>query len=100
MTREVNNPDENTIDAVSIGELMQPFGIGKIELCEINIESPEKELFEQNLAARLPHTRKIIIEPHEWMKTVYSRAFSNAPGRCKYTIRPRGFLPRVHPQSG
>ena len=90
MTEEVSCKDETTIEAISIDEIMNRYGISQIDICKVNIEGTEKELFEQNTEKWLPHTKAIIIELHDRMREGCTKSFFKALMNYNFSISPHG----------
>ncbi|MEP7374238.1 MAG: FkbM family methyltransferase [Chitinophagaceae bacterium] len=66
------------VDAITIDSLMQTYGLERIDILKIDIETSEKELFLENYEQWLPKIRMIIIELHDWLKPGCSRVFFEA----------------------
>jgi FkbM family methyltransferase len=69
---------EGNIKAVSIGNIMQKYGLNRIDLLKLDVETSEKKIFLDNYEAWLPKTKMIIIELHDWMEEGCSKPFFNA----------------------
>src|SRR5688572_14319071 len=72
------NIAEGSIPAVTIGSVMETFGLNAIDVLKIDIETSEKDLFSKNYEEWLPKVRMIIIELHDWLKPGCSKAFFEA----------------------
>jgi len=90
MTEEVDFKDETSIEALSIEEIMNRFGIEAIDICKINIEGTEKELFEKNYEKWLPKTKAIIIELHDGMREGFTKSFLSAMMNYDFSLSPYG----------
>ena len=90
MTEEVDYQDENTVEAISIQEIMKRHQIDNIDICKINIEGTEKELFAQNFEKWLPKTKAIIIELHDRMREGCTKSFFNALTNYDFSLYPSG----------
>lgn len=90
MTEEVSRKDENTIEAISIEEIMKRYQIANIDICKINIEGTEKELFAENYEKWLPKTKAIIIELHDRMREGCTKSFFNALTSYDFSLFPSG----------
>jgi FkbM family methyltransferase len=66
------------VSAVTIGSLMQSYGLQQIDILKIDIETSEKEVFLKNYEQWLPKVRVIIIELHDWLKPGCSKVFFEA----------------------
>lgn len=78
MTSEASDADQNAVESISIPDLMEEYGINKIDICKVNIEGAEKELFEANYKEWISKTKGIIIELHDHMKQGCSASFFSA----------------------
>lgn len=70
--------NENSTDIImskTVVELIEEYKIDNISLFKIDIEGSEKELFEFDADAWLPHTHTIIAELHDWLKKGTSQVF-------------------------
>lgn len=90
MTKEASTRSNNTIDAISIPALMEQFNFQQIDICKLNIEGSEKELFDKNYEAWLPHTKALIIELHDNMRPGCSKSFLSAIGTDRFSLYPSG----------
>ena len=90
MTEEVSTKDETRIEAISIDEIMSRFGIDKIDICKINIEGAEKEVFEKNYEKWVPKTKAIIIELHDRMRQGCTKSFLSAMANYEFSLSPHG----------
>jgi FkbM family methyltransferase len=90
MTEKTKVDDGENIESISISELMANYGINKIDLCKINIEGAEKELFEKNYDNWLSCTDSIIIELHDHMKPGCTHSFLKAMSSYEFSLSPLG----------
>lgn len=90
MTNEVGYSDKDTISAISIDELMDRYKITHLDVCKVNIEGSEKELFEKNYERWLSRTKVIVIELHDRMKEGCSNSFFKTLLNYKFEINPKG----------
>ena len=90
VTQEVDEADADTIKAISIDELMKNHNIDHIDILKIDIESSEKELFEENFEKWLPKVKVVIVELHDYMKEGCTRSFFKAIVNYKFTMRCKG----------
>lgn len=67
-----------TVPGITIDELMARFNISHIDICKINIEGSEKELFEKNYHHWVSRTSLIAIELHDRMRKGCSKAVFRA----------------------
>lgn len=72
------NEKENTIDAVTIDEIISNWNISKIDLLKIDIEGAEKELFAENYENWLDITEVLAIELHDFLDHSISPLFHKA----------------------
>jgi len=90
VTEETDHEGPDTIKAVAIGELMKQFNVDHIDILKIDIESSEKELFEENFEKWLPKVKVVIIELHDRMKEGCTRSFFKAMVNYKFTMTHKG----------
>jgi len=69
---------KGSIAAVTVSNLMETYGLKKIDVLKIDIETTEKELFLKNYEDWLPKVGMIIIELHDWLKPGCSKVFFEA----------------------
>lgn len=74
---ETNGNSQNTVQALSLPEIMEKFKLQQIDLLKIDIEGSEKELFENNSSAWLSKCNCIIIELHDHIKPGCTKTFFN-----------------------
>lgn len=90
MTEEVSVKDNNTVEAISIGDIMNKYAIDEIDICKINIEGTEKELFEKNHEEWTSKTKAIVIELHDGMREGCTKSFINAMMNYDFSLTPYG----------
>jgi FkbM family methyltransferase len=90
MTEEVDEGVQGAIEATSIDELMRRYGISQIDICKINVEGAEREVFEEAADSWLPHTKAILIELHDHMRPGSSESFVRALMPYHFSLRPNG----------
>lgn len=96
MTEEAKEPGTGSMQAISMDELVEEFNISSIDLCKINIEGSEKELFEKNYEKWLQITEVITIELHDHMRAGCTRSFFNALQKSDFSLSWRGAYLIVH----
>lgn len=62
---ETETPDETTIPAISIDQIMKDYQLDHIDILKIDIEGSEKKLFESNVDTWLPFVKVLVIELHD-----------------------------------
>jgi len=70
--------DEGNVKAVSINGIMEKYGIQKIDLLKLDIETSEKKVFFDNYESWLPKTKMLVVELHDWMEEGCSKPFFDA----------------------
>ncbi len=90
-TDETDQPDNDTVPAISIDEIMSRFNLDKIDIFKINVEGTEKELFEKNYSNWLSRTRLIFIELHDHLKDGCAKSFFKALANYNFALYPKGF---------
>ena len=88
--REVSYSNAFTIKARSIKDIMEEYGIEKIDIVKIDIEGSEKELFFDNYDYWMPRTRVIIIELHDRIRRGSSASFFKALINYNFSIKQQG----------
>jgi FkbM family methyltransferase len=86
------DPFEGDIPALAMGTLLKKYGIQRIDLLKLDIETSEKQLFASHYADWLPLVDTLIIELHDWMEPGCSRPFFHAINECfaDYTLAIKG----------
>ena len=94
IVEESTTPDEWSIEAVSISEIMRQQGWQGIDLLKIDIEGTEKNIFETNYESWLPFTKVLFVETHDRMKKGCSAAVFKAVGKYNFscTVAGENFL--------
>ena len=90
MTNEVSDSELNNVESISIPELMKEYNLDSIDICKINVEGAEKELFEENYKEWLSKTKAIIIELHDHMKAGCSHIFLFSMLNYKFEFSIKG----------
>lgn len=90
ITEETDYPDNDTIPAISIDEIMSRYNLSQIDICKINVEGTEKELFDNNYENWVPKTKLILIELHDRIKEGCSKSFFKALINYKFCLSNRG----------
>lgn len=80
VTEEVTDigDDDSSFNTVTMSDIMEEFQIDYIDLLKLDIETAEKQLFEDNFKEWLSRTKVIIIELHDWMQDGCSKPFFKA----------------------
>lgn len=90
-TDETELAGKDTIPAISINEIMTQYGLNKIDICKINVEGTEKELFEKNYSHWLSRTGLIFIELHDHLQEGCSKSFFKALVDYNFALSTKGF---------
>lgn len=80
----------DTVQTITIDEIMKENNLDFIDLLKIDIEGGEKELFESNYENWLPRTRNIAIELHDGIKMGSSKSFFKAISSYNFSYQIRG----------
>ena len=83
--KELSDTLKNSIQAISIPELMTKYNLTEIDILKVDIEGSEKELFDENYESWLPLTKVLIIELHDNLRKGAARSFFKAIS--KYNFR-------------
>ena len=78
MVEETEIPNEHSIPATSIEEIMREYNLERIDILKIDIEGSEIEVFENNTQFWLSRTRLMIIDLHDGMRRGASKSVCNA----------------------
>jgi FkbM family methyltransferase len=70
-----------TVPAITIQSIMERFGIEKIDLLKLDIETSEKQVFQSEKLDWLASVHHLVIELHDWMEKGCSRPFFEAINR-------------------
>jgi FkbM family methyltransferase len=87
-TTEIAKIDSETIEAVTIVDLMSKYGIDSIDILKIDIEGAEMELFTYDFDAWLPKVRCIAIELHSFRDA--SKPFIKAISKYNFSLTTFG----------
>ncbi|MBK9249843.1 MAG: FkbM family methyltransferase [Ignavibacteria bacterium] len=90
MVRETTEITANSIQAISINEIMSQLNIEFIDILKIDIEGSEKELFETNYEEWMPKVKIIIIELHDRMRAGSAKSFFKALVQYNFSLTMRG----------
>lgn len=82
MVKEMISKTEDTIDAISINDIISDFELKQIDILKVDIEGSEKEMFEKNFEQWLPLVKILIIELHDGLRAGSSKSFFKSI--CKY----------------
>lgn len=88
--KEVFKEDENTVNAISIKEIMNRYNYPQIDILKIDIEGAELELFNSNFEEWLPFTKVIIIELHDRFRRGCSKSFFTALNNYDFSLSLHG----------
>ncbi len=80
----------DTVETITIDEIMKENNLEFIDLLKIDIEGGEKELFESNYENWLPKTKYIAIELHDGIKMGSSKSFFKAISRYNFSCHKKG----------
>ncbi len=78
VTEEVDEPGPGVINTVTIGDIMEQFGLAQIDLLKLDIETAERELFSSDYEAWLPKVKAIVIELHDFISSGTAKPFFEA----------------------
>lgn len=89
-TVEIPAPTPTSVSAITIDDIMKQHGMNEIGLLKIDIESAEKELFENDTDAWLPKVKVMVIELHDRMKDGCTKALFRALDKYDYKMEISG----------
>jgi FkbM family methyltransferase len=80
------------LEAHSIEFIMRKYGLDRIDILKIDIETSEKILFKDNYEYWLPKAKMIIIETHDWIEKGTAQPFFTAINKVlsKYSYYVKG----------
>jgi FkbM family methyltransferase len=87
---EIDNPGIDTVQAISVSEILKRSNRTEIDILKIDIEGSELELFSSNYEDWLPNTKVIMIELHDAYRKGCSKAFFNAILKYDFSIFQSG----------
>ncbi len=90
MVEETNKYHKDSIEAITIVDIMKRYDIDSIDILKIDIEGSEKELFESGYEEWLPKVKVIIIELHDWLRNGTSKSFFKALSNYNFSISIEG----------
>lgn len=77
--------NQQSIQGISLIQLMERFNLSHIDLLKMDIEGSEKEVFAQNYQEWLPYVRCLIIEVHDHLQKEASKNVHHAIGQFKFS---------------
>lgn len=87
---ETSEATAETIEAITILNVMEQFKMPHIDVLKLDIEGSEKEVFDENFEIWLPKTKVLIIELHDKMKKGCSKAVFNAVNQFDFSFDIKG----------
>jgi|SRR6185437_4292206 len=72
------DPMDDSIEAITISEIIKRNSITKVDLLKLDIEGSEKKIFENNYSDWLSITENILIEIHNWIQPDAEKTVMNA----------------------
>ena len=84
---ETDKNDEDSIQAVSIDELMKKYQLHHIDILKIDIEGSEQKLFESNFEKWLPFVKVMVIEFHDATTKDCAKTFFKALEPYEYETK-------------
>lgn len=85
-TEEVMTPSADSIQAVSLPQVMAEKGWDTIDVLKIDIEGAEKQLFSENTEGWLPKTKMIFLELHDHLDKNCSKAVFSALSQYDFSV--------------
>jgi FkbM family methyltransferase len=90
IVKDVESESAETIQSVTVKQIMEEQDIRLIDILKIDIEGAEKEVFSSDYDYWLSKTRVIIIELHDYIKEGCSKNFFNALLKYDFKIQISG----------
>ena len=87
---EADKEANDTIQAISIDEIMKRYQLDHIDILKIDIEGSERKLFESNTGKWLPFVKVIVIEFHDATVKDCVKTFHKALEAYEYEIKTHG----------
>ncbi len=78
VTEEVTEESADTINTITISQIMQNYNLNGIDLLKLDIETAERELFSSGYSEWLPKVKVIIIELHDFISSGTAKPFFKA----------------------
>ncbi|GAA4406025.1 hypothetical protein GCM10023187_25020 [Nibrella viscosa] len=88
--RPVNEKSLNTVNAITINQIMSQYNKSEIDVLKIDIEGSELELFSDKYEKWLPNTKVIMIETHDFIRKGCSKSFFSAISKYNFSVFLRG----------
>jgi FkbM family methyltransferase len=86
---ETESKEENSIEAISIDDIMKRFQLDHIDILKIDIEGSEQKVFESNVDKWLPFVKVIVIELHDGIVKNCAKTFYKALEKYDYETKIR-----------
>ncbi len=78
ITEEVEEETAETIQTITIGNIMDKYQLDYIDLLKLDIETAERELFSSDYGGWLPKVKVIVIELHDFISKGTAKPFFQA----------------------
>lgn len=88
--KEVDSPNPQTIEAISIDDVLHKFERTDIDILKLDIEGAEYEVFADHYQNWLPNTKVIMIELHDWFRKGCSKSFFSALLQYNFSVMTKG----------
>lgn len=77
---------ENSINGISINEILKKYHKTKIDFLKMNVEGSEKEIFSENYHDWLPYTKTMLIELHDGKNAGCSKTVFNTTNQYNFSV--------------
>lgn len=94
--KEVSDGLPNTVQAVSISDIMKENGIQKIDVLKMDIEGSEMEVMSENYEDWISKTQTLLIETHDRLRPGCSRTVFNTLVKYPFSLDHVGENTIVH----
>ena len=88
--RETKTNNVDVVNAITMDDIINKYGLAAIDIIKINIEGAEIDLFSGDCHSWLDITRNIIIEFHDGLRPGCSDVFFRALSKYAYSLEKRG----------
>lgn len=85
----IDHAATDTLEALSIGEILKKWGATTLDIVKLDIEGAEKEIFQSGYESWLPHTRLLIVELHDRMVPGCSKSLFEAISKYDFACETR-----------
>ncbi len=83
--------DRPDLQAISLSTLFSKYGLERVDILKLDIETSEKAVFSEGFEEWLPKVKMLVVELHDWMEPGCAKPFFEAVNKCfgnyKYSMK-------------